>query len=141
MSFDITSLLWIWNDIVKCKTQTAPEGIRDVTTLSPLDVGGGPQYSHHAASDVKGTRILQRHQDHDVITVHGDALAVPELELAPRADGEVGRQHHEDPVAGVDAVCDVVHDVLARDEVSLVDAQPEPPACFKRREKLALDPR
>ena len=50
------------------------------------------------------------------------------------------REDQENAVAVVDAVGDVVHDVLAGPEVPLVDAQPHAPVILQHRKQLAVYP-
>jgi len=107
--------------------EPGPEGVPGVLTLEPLDVRGGPQHRQHGAAHVARLRLLQRHQHHDVIALHDAGLTQAELELTPLAAREVRGEDEEDSLALLHAVRDVVHDVLAWDEVAVVNAQLQPP--------------
>ena len=56
------------------------------------------------------------------------------------AAGEALGEDHQHLAAVLHALEDVVHDVLARDEVPLVDAQPQPQATLQRWEEMLQDP-
>ena len=63
-----------------------------------------------------------------------------QLELTPLAVYKVLREDHEDLLAAFHALGDVVHDVLAGDEVRLVDTQPQPQAALQLWHEVLTDP-
>ena len=65
---------------------------------------------------------------------------IRQLELTPLTAHEVLRKDHEDLLAALHTVRDVVHDVLAGDEVPLVDTQPQPQAVLQLRHEVLTDP-
>ena len=128
------------NDVIQRKLEASPEGTSGTLFVLPLDVGGGQENGQHGARHSPRLRVFQLDQHHDVIALHDADLAELELELAPLTVSEVRREDHEHAIAFADAVGDVVHDVLARHEVSLVNADPQPPLLLQDGEQLLLHP-
>jgi hypothetical protein len=132
-----------WNvrhDVRQSQTDTPPEGVNGVLTLRPLDVGRDLDDRHHGLRHAAHNDVINDDDEEAVVIVHDVRQAVRQLELAPLAADKVFGEDHHDLLAALHIAGDVVHDLLARYEVALVDAQPEPLAVLQLRHEVLTDP-
>ena len=126
---------------MQCLDNTPPERGYSLGISRPPDVGRRLQHGHHGARHVSRGHVIQAHDDQSVVIVHDVAHAQRQLELTPLAAHEAVREDHHDLLAALHALHDVVHDVVARGEVPLVDAQPQPQPPLQLRKEVLTDER
>lgn len=128
------------NNFIKSYAKATPERSLTFCSLIPLDESGGLQNRQHGSRHVTWLKLVHADNHELVVLLHHVTQAHRELELTPATVRKASGEQHQDFLAGLDAVGDVVYDVLTRNEVALMYAQPQFQLILKFRHQVGAHP-